>query len=116
MNIAMKYEKVKGGNPKDVSNQNVGYDIVSERPYSDRYIEVKTRSEEGKVSLTNNEWEAAKSRGNNYFLYVVIIGGYSTRLYVIKNPATNCKAVLSNDQYVIDFDTIKSAAEDTYHA
>jgi len=76
----------------------VGYDILSfeglakdELAELNRYIEVKsTRSKRKLVNysftLTPNEWSAARSLGDTYFVYRLIISEGALRMFVIKNP------------------------------
>ncbi len=76
----------------------VGYDLISfegdlgsEFGELNRYIEVKaTRSKRQLVAnsftLTPNEWNAARSHGDTYFVYRLIISEGNLRMFVIRNP------------------------------
>lgn len=76
----------------------VGYDVLSfeglvqtELAELNRYIEVKTtRSKRQLVvnsfTLTPNEWNAARSHGDTYFVYRLIISEGALKMFVIKNP------------------------------
>jgi len=76
----------------------VGYDILSYEGLNqakmaelNRYIEVKTtRSKRmltgNSFTLTPNEWNAARSHGDTYFVYRLIISEGALRLFVINNP------------------------------
>jgi len=76
----------------------VGYDILSFEGLSrtefaelNRYIEVKaTRSKRQLVAnsftLTPNEWNAARSHGDTYFVYRLIISEGALKMFVIQNP------------------------------
>jgi hypothetical protein len=76
----------------------VGYDILSfegllrtEFAELNRYIEVKaTRSKRQLVAnsftLTPNEWNAARSHGDTYFVYRLIISEGALKMFVIQNP------------------------------
>jgi hypothetical protein len=76
----------------------VGYDILSFEGLSDnelaelnRYIEVKTTRSKRKLvnnsfTLTPNEWNAARSLQNTYYVYRLMISEGSLRMFVIKNP------------------------------
>jgi hypothetical protein len=76
----------------------VGYDILSFEGKSEseiaqlnRYVEVKTtRSKRQLVlnsfTLTPNEWNAARSNGDTYFVYRLIISEGELRMFVIQNP------------------------------
>jgi len=81
MKLSMEYEKEEGREPKDVSAENLGFDLRS-KMYDDegglkdvRYIEVKARAREGKVRLTSNEWKKAKRFREDYWLYIVVNAG-----------------------------------------
>ncbi len=89
MEIAMEYEKGQGRVPEDVSKENLGFDIRSKGKDEIRYIEVKARSEEGPVALTQNEWFKAKRFKEQYWLYVVSNAVTNPSLYIINNPAEN---------------------------
>ena len=70
----------------------VGYDISS-RELDDtiRNIEVKTTISSkpivfNKVHLTPNEWQAAKSYRERYFIYRLMVSKTDIKLYVLQNP------------------------------
>jgi hypothetical protein len=80
MSVAMAYERGRGWEPFDVSNQHdgCGFDIRSlgpadpatgQRPV--RRIEVKGRKRGQPVRLTINEWLKSRQLGESYWLYVV---------------------------------------------
>ncbi len=76
--IVMEYEKNRGWEPEDVSEQKLGFDIRSLSPpdpktgYREvRRIEVKGRKKGQNVRLTVNEWLKAKQLKDTYWLYVV---------------------------------------------
>lgn len=70
----------------------VGYDISSrELDATLRNIEVKTTISSrpivfNKIHLTPNEWEAAKSYGNRYWIYRLMFSKHSIKLFVMCNP------------------------------
>lgn len=76
----------------------VGYDLLSfegkaEKEFGDlnRYVEVKTTRSKSRLvtnsfTLTPNEWNAARSHGDTYFVYRIIISEGDLRMFVIKNP------------------------------
>ena len=95
---AMDYERQRGWEPEDISNNNdgSGFDLRSIGPLDPatnvpqvRRIEVKGRAQAGlEVSLTPNEWRKAQQLGDSYWLYVV--WGCKTeepQLLTIQNPA-----------------------------
>ena len=86
--VAMEYERQQGRSPKDVSAQNLGYDIFSTSLSGEvRYIEVKARATTGAIVLTTNEWLMAQRLGEEYWLYVVENAATQPRLHTIQNPA-----------------------------
>jgi len=89
MQIAMEYERSQGREPEDVSKENLGFDIRSKGQDGIRYIEVKSRANEGDVALTQNEWFKAKRFKDDYWLYIVTKAGTNPVLNIIRNPAEN---------------------------
>ena len=70
----------------------VGYDISS-RELDDtiRNIEVKTTISTkpivfNKIHLTPNEWQAAKSYKERYFVYRLMVSKTEIKLYILQNP------------------------------
>lgn len=88
MNFVMCYEKNNGRIPEDVSSENLGFDIRSRDSNGKaRYIEVKSRSNIGSVSLTQNEWFNAQRFRDDYYLHVVYNATKdSISHHVIQNP------------------------------
>jgi SNF2 family DNA or RNA helicase len=91
MNIVMEYEKSQGREPEDVSKENLGYDIRSKGKNEIRYIEVKTRKNEGSIALTLNEKNYAERFKEQYWLYVVYNAVSNPELLIINNPAEKLK-------------------------
>jgi len=89
MEVALEYERTQGREPKDISRENLGFDIRSKGKAETRYIEVKARKDEGLVALTLNEWFKAKRFKKQYWLYVVANAATNPILYIINNPAEN---------------------------
>lgn len=98
MREAMAHEREEGRHPRDVSRENLGYDIRSEESASQgaeapvRYIEVKGRARSGPVALAPNEWLMAHRLGDDYWLYVVENCRGDPRLYAIQDPAATVSA------------------------
>lgn len=86
---AMQYEIQHGRIPEDVSKENLGFDIRSKGKDEIRYIEVKTRANEGEIALTQNEWFKAKRFKEQYWLYIVANVATNPTLNIINNPAEN---------------------------
>ena len=85
-------EKYFGNTAIDVSKQNVGYDIESTTPNgSKRYIEVKSITEDGSFSITNNEYTAAHQYGEQYYLCLLIQSAQNTQAIYVQNPLKTLK-------------------------
>jgi hypothetical protein len=69
----VELEETWGNTAKDVSKQNLGYDVTSLTPQgTTRYIEVKLLGKgSSSFTLTNNEYSAAHQLGVNYFLCLI---------------------------------------------
>lgn len=93
MKVAMEFEEREGRTPEDVSVQNLGFDVRSlAEDRTVRYIEVKARARDGKLSLTPNEWMMASRLGQEYWLYVITQAAMpKPELYLIQNPAAELK-------------------------
>lgn len=91
MKKSMEYERENGRNPKDVSEQNLGYDIKSTENGEVRYIEVKGRAQTGELSLSTNEWVKANRLGEEFWLYIVTDAKQDPRLHKIQDPASQLK-------------------------
>ena len=83
----LEIEKFYGNTAKDVSKQNIGYDIESITPDGNRrLIEVKSIKEGGEFSITNNEYTAAHQYGKEYYLCLMIQNDDSIKVTYINNP------------------------------
>lgn len=88
MATAMSFEVGDGWTPEDVSANNEGYDIRSVNAEQiKRYIEVKGRSVDGGVMLSENEMNRLAQLGNSAWLYIVIHCKSEPQLFRIQNPA-----------------------------
>jgi len=78
-----------------VESDTRGFDLVSRRFRIDdsheqietRFIEVKGRAGVGEIALTANEYKAAQSLGDDYWLYVVFNCASEPQVTAIQNPA-----------------------------
>lgn len=94
MNAVMQREAARGFAPKDVSQQNVGYDIESVIPQSQRhggpclrFIEVKGRRVGSTtVTVTRNEILTALNKPDEFILAIVEVDGTRTRMIYLHNP------------------------------
>lgn len=70
----VELEEMWGNTAKDVSKQNMGYDVVSQTPEGrTRYIEVKLVGKNSRsFTLTNNEYSAAHQLEEDYHLCLII--------------------------------------------
>jgi len=126
MQYVMDYERHRGWQPEDVSNNRdgSGFDIRSlgsvdlETGIAPvRRIEVKGRAQlNQEVSLTSNEWRKAQQLGDSYWLYVV--WGCKTgspQLLKIHNPAKvlvgDAKEVRQVTRYLVPADAITRNAQ-----
>ncbi|MCX8063739.1 MAG: helicase-related protein [Candidatus Hydrogenedentes bacterium] len=115
MQVAMEYERKQGRNPIDVSTQNLGFDIRSEKIDKEekiteiRYIEVKARAHKGDVVLTQNEWFKAQRFGDDYYLYVVFNTSSNPELIIFRNPAQIFKPEEKIElvRYIINYSDIE---------
>ncbi len=93
MEKVLEYERRRAKNKeeldkiRDVSDMLKGYDIES----FDRFIEVKSFKDSGKVELTSNEWITASRLNDEYWLYVVEDALGDGKIYTIKNPVKRFK-------------------------
>ena len=91
MDYVIEYEKKHGREPKDVSEQNLGYDIISRSKKTgeiERYIEVKGHKDFVlSCELTDNEYKMARELGENYYLNVVCnVFNRRPKLFVFRDP------------------------------
>jgi len=111
---SMEYEKEQDAIVSDVSKENVGYDVRSERNTGEiRYIEVKGRAQSGAVILTENEVNRLRQLGDKAWLYVVThCKTESPKLYQVQNPidVLETKEILKQIQYVVKEESWKKHA------
>jgi superfamily II DNA or RNA helicase len=83
MECVMARERAAGRMPVDVSDQHLGWDIESREPDGSlRFIEVKGRRHDAdEVQLSRNERFAARNKGSQYYLAVVLVDGDSVAGY-----------------------------------
>lgn len=97
MNAVMEIERELGFIPRDVSKQNVGYDIESEIPpekrtsdRSLRFIEVKGRHAGAEtVTVSKNEILVGLNKQQDYILAVVEVDGSQTHTVYLQCPFRN---------------------------
>lgn len=99
MATVMAIEKSFGYGPRDVSRENVGYDIESlipeplrtkEKSAALRFIEVKGRQQGATtVTVSKNEILTALNRPEEYILAIVEVDGEKRHTVYLKSPFTN---------------------------
>lgn len=90
MKYVMEYEQARGRSPEDISHDyGAGYDIRSTNGDKERYIELKTISgpwgNRG-VALSANQYGAARTYREKYWLYVIENLDTEPVLHEIQNP------------------------------
>jgi len=92
MKTAMDYERSQKRMPEDLGKENLGYDIRSISVEGiKRYIEVKGRSVDGGVLLSENEMNRLAQLGDSAWLYIVINCKSDPELFHFQNPAVTLK-------------------------
>ena len=92
---AIILEEARGCRVESVESDARGFDLVSRRfrtgdsreQIETRFIEVKGRAGVGEIALTANEYRAAQSLGDEYWLYVVFNCASEPQVTAIQNPA-----------------------------
>jgi len=112
------YEGSRGWRVESVESQTRGFDLITRRVGSTRsgangkrtgmldadrrFIEVKGRAFRGPISLSANEYSAAKRLGRNYWLYVVFNCTSTPEVLAINDPARlNWKPLSKIEQYQV---------------
>jgi superfamily II DNA or RNA helicase len=89
MDAVIAKERALGYEPRDVSDQNLGYDVESRVPGNGtlRFIEVKGRQNGADtVTVTKNEILAGLNKPENFILAIVLVDGNETKLHYIPSP------------------------------
>ena len=97
MQAVMTIEQHLGYKPKDVSKNNVGYDIESAIPEdkletegSLRFIEVKGKAKGSPtVTVTRNEILTALNQPERFILALVVLDGTTAHTWYIRQPFRN---------------------------
>ena len=123
MKEAMAFEQARGATVEDVSEPPLsrarglgdwpGYDVLSERPDgSMRAIEVKGRARVGDVTLSENEWRAAITQREDYWLYVVYdCATANPRLLRIQDPHGSVVARPTGDVVIDETEVFQNATD-----
>jgi len=89
------FEEARGCRVESVESDTRGFDLISRRlrtvdshgQIETRFIEVKGRAGVGEIALTANEYKAAQSLGDEYWLYVVFNCASEPQVTAIQDPA-----------------------------
>lgn len=87
---------------RDVSKQNVGYDLEGKDPNDNEiFIEVKSVDFAGqKFRMTNNEFAAAQYKQDRYYLAIVLQSANTLEISLVKNPIQSLNMVRQCVQWV----------------
>ena len=88
MRAVMKKERALGYEPDDVSSENRGWDIESNRNGNLRLIEVKARAKGATtITVTRNEILACLNKPESFLLAIVLVDGDTTEgPYYVTRP------------------------------
>ena len=112
---ATALEEARGCKVESIESDARGFDLISRRLPHDssgvadetRFIEVKGRAGIGDIALTANEYKAAQSLGDDYWLYVVFNCASEPHVITIQNPAKlEWEALSKIDCYRIGADSL----------
>ena len=124
MREAMAYERARGASVRDVSTPAKaraaglpdwpGFDVLSEHPETGTIgIEVKGRARIGDVMLHANEWSAAITQRDAYWLYVVFdCATAHPRLLRVQDPYGRLLATPKGDVIIDEQEIFKAAVND----
>jgi hypothetical protein len=101
MTKAREYFEQEGFEVKDVSKDNLGYDLEINRNYEVYFVEVKGCKRQHDVVLTKNEWEVAKEKKEQYWLFIYVCD--EDTAYIIKNPTNKLepyKYMIKSDEWI----------------
>ena len=85
----MTIERELGFNPRDVSDENLGYDIESSIPNTGllRFIEVKERARgAATVTITKNEILTGLNKPDQFVLAIVVLDSDNEQVHYVRNP------------------------------
>jgi len=103
MEYVMKHERKRGWVPRDVHEEDLGYDIESSHGEEKIQIEVKGVSNESdEVTLTHNELKASEFFKDTYHLYVVFNPLSNSPRHVVQRPPFKIRREVIVKQYVVE--------------
>ena len=110
--IVTDFEISQGRKVRDVSLENLGYDLISSNETEERLIEVKGKARKGIVLVTPNEWKTAQTKSNAYYLYIVedLLSKKKT-LKIIQNPCSQMTPDSSRYLYVLQRNKYLNSSE-----
>lgn len=110
----MRFERDRQWEPKDVSTENRGFDILCQHTPtgSVRFIEVKGRAGRGEVALSSHEFITASRLAADYWLYVVYDCGGKPDVLLIQDPSRlDPEPVMSIAHYRFTREQVEGAAQ-----
>lgn len=104
---ALLFFNQNGFSLKDVSRQNLGYDLSGTDPDGEEiFLEVKSINRRGEsFRMTNNEYAVAQLQGDKYFIVIVFQSNDTIEFGLIQNPVANLTFERKAVQWVWDCET-----------
>jgi hypothetical protein len=95
VNAVISYEEAQGWQVETVESENRGFDLISRQLHPEdpktaiavKFIEVKGRSQVGRVALSDNEYRTAERLKQDYWLYVVFNCATKPEVHPIQDPS-----------------------------
>jgi hypothetical protein len=115
VDAVIAYEEAQGWQVESVESENRGFDLISRKYHAEdpktaiavKFIEVKGRSQVGRVALTDNEYRKANLLQQDYWLYVVFNCATQPEVHPIQDPAKlDWEAVMRVKHYQVGADQI----------
>jgi hypothetical protein len=115
VDAVVAYEEAQGWQVESVESENRGFDLISRKYHAEdpktaiavKFIEVKGRSQVGRVALTDNEYRKANLLQQDYWLYVVFNCATQPEVHPIQDPAKlDWEAVMRVKHYQVGADQI----------
>ena len=102
MLYVLEHEHEAGCITKDVSEDNVGWDITSTNRETReiKYIEVKGHSGRQITIMSPNEWDVAGKYHDKYYLYVVFHALTRPELHVKPDPYNKTNPIVRPHYYI----------------
>jgi hypothetical protein len=115
VNAVISYEEAQGWQVETVESENRGFDLISRQLHPEdpktaisvKFIEVKGRSQVGRVALSDNEYRTAERLKQDYWLYVVFNCATQPEIHAIQDPSQlDWEAIVKVKHYQVDADQV----------